>query len=1426
MTSLFTMAFVVHAFQISRNASAFVREAKRAQADKRPREAIEHMRRYVKLAPDDPEGLLLFGTLLASVDRNEAALLTLSQALQKWPDRMDIRRKFVEVSMNLGRFADATDQLKGSLIPASPEDGGLFELLSRCQIGQSLYQEAEKTLETAIETAPDQLDCYLMLAVLRQSKLNRPGDAIEPVNQMVDNNPGNHLSYFKRIQWLLQRISEIRSSLKVSRRTNLADVNALLDQARQDVDQMLKLAPNYGDGILLAIQVAHNCGQDDDALKLARHGVEVEPDESRFYSVLAELEVGANNPDGAVEVLRRGTVAAKNSSQLKWLLADTLIGKREFSDATTIIEQLRLARYPEAMVNFLEGELEVNRAEWLEAIRLFNAARPGMRDQPNLVKRLDYWLGISYREIKSTEQSLICFRRSISIDPDWIPPRLALADSLLQAGSAREAISEYRLATSKPGNSIATMLELARSQLIANLQTKAELRNWSDFDDTLTTIEKSEQVPVKVAMLRMEKLIANDQLEAAGKVISEAREAYPDEMELWSAQMALLQIDKNWDRLEELLQDASKIFGDTVDLRILKGRYLIQRYENEAVGQLRLLSIPATDWKENDRIQLATAFAPIFLAVKEFDDSQNLALEVARAEPKNLNVRLLLLDLASRAKRPELMESVLEEIRGITGEGAIWNYAKAFLLTVMARDDAIGDSLDDAIPYLKKSRILAPNWERVPLLLAEVYEAKGMRKTACDQYLESIQLGERRTSIVSRVLTLLFFDRRFEDAEKLIRMLHESQSSFTEEMARAEVDLSLQLGRREDALRTAEQLVSKSDEAQDPVWLGDVFIALEKPAEATRQFRRAIQIHPEAAEPRIGLVRSLKLSGLVDQAEIAIDEGLSSVSPDESVLTAAKCYEILGKLNLARDNFRSAVDRSPSDLTKHQELASFFLRTSDTVNAVATLRKMIELASGSDEPTIAVRMWARRNLVPLLVAVGDSTKLTESMKIIEQNLAELTQPSIEDLRLKALILASGASDTERRQSIGILEKLLSENPSSASALEDRFLLAQLYLQTGDRSKSRSELRKLISVQKDNPQYLNAYALLSLQAGETSEAELYVNLLKKLAPNEISTFDLQAKLLYAKGRYAELVKVLKGIGDVGIKDLKQSESNAKSRLWAAQQLEEYARLLMTNGKNDDSNTFVEAAEYCFGKFVLERPNEMLVLAEFLAQTNQIDRALNLLQEHAPASPPARVANVAIRIMRNAGATKPQLARLQEVLNDNIETLGKPLVLELTSAELLSWRGEYREAINAYRKLLARFEESLALRNNLAILLSMTMNEHKEALELLEKAIEIHGPVADLLDSRGIVYLGAGDTKKALTEFYEVIKQNDSAEAHFHLALALAELKQFNDAQVSLDRADTRSISAQTLHPLDRSRLKTLRLQLKQYATSASTQQPMQ
>ena len=1430
------LTFLLHEFQMARNASAYVREAKRLQAEKRPEDAVIHLRRYVKLAPQDAEGWVLYGTQLADLGHIEPAYLVLERVIRQWPNRSDVRRRLVGLAIDLGRYSDATDHLQNHLLKKSPQDGELHEQLSDCQFAREEYQEAQTSLETAIANAPDRLEAPMKLASLLRDKLNRTSDAIDPIDRMVARNSSNPLAYFYRSQWYMERLNELKASLKVGRATGQQDAESLLKQADADARQALRLAPNDANTIMLAVQIAYESERTDEARELAKHGIEIHPSDSRFYVILAQLEKTSKNSKAALEVLRRGAVDAPKDLDLKWQLADLLVELGHNDEAATAIEQLSAGRYPEAFVNYLEAKSLIYRNEWLAAIRKLDAARPGLRERPDLVGQIDVWLGLAYGETKSRDQQLISFRRAVAFNPDWIPARLALAESLMNANLLQEAVTEFQQILSKPAAPVSAAIGLAKSLLLLNLRTPPNQQNWTEFDDVLKRIEQLDLPITEVVILRMEKLLAKGEREEAANAISAVREKNPTQIDLWSAQIGLAQMSHEWARVEQLLQLAEDQFGDTVAVRLLKGRYLVQHPGGEesvplqkgpdgtwnvptasgdtpeAVVSLRGLSEPVASWTEQERLQLAGGFASLFLSIGDFDAAEKLSSVVSQAEPRNVPIRLMQLDVAVRAKRPELMERVLEEFRVVAGEGTIWHYGKAVLVVILEQTSRDKQSYAEALSHLEKARITGPSWERIPLLSAEIHERCRDFPVATEQYLEAIRLGERDPAVTGHALALLFNSKRFDDAKKLILLLRETQSLFSDDLARAEVDVSLQLGRNDEALQYTEQLVRNSQQAQDPMWLGQVYMALTKYVKAEEQFHLATAANGKDPMPWIALVQVLALTRQAEKAENVIAEAKSAIDKDQVLFTVGQCYEILGKPELARVTYQTARDQSPEDVTIGRVWVDFLLKTGAASDAETVLRKMVKATTGTDVESRNNRLWAQRKLAIVLMVGGSSEQLAEALSIVDRNLAAGTQKAAEDLRLKAIILANGSSAEEHQQATSILEKLLNQGTEASSANDDRFVLARLYLLAGDQRKARLELEKLIYASKGDPRYLSAYAQLCLQAGEINDAELHLNALQKLVPNELSTVDLEVQVLYARGMYSKIVTLLKGIGAVKLREPGKPESAAASKLWAAKRLEEFARLLNHAGKTDEAAPFTAESEALYTQFVEERPEERLILAEFLAQTVDVDRSLNLLQDHGPGSTAWRVASVALAMMKNAKATKTQMARLQELLTANVQSHGKSIPLELVSADLMSWRGDYRRAFAVYKDVLSREERNIAALNNLAVLISLTGGDYSEALRLLQQAIEYGGPMDALLDSRGLIHLAAGHPEKALLDFQQAVSKNETAERRFHVASAFAQLKQFKLAQESLDRADALQLSENDLHPLERTKLKKLRTQL--------------
>src|SRR5262249_575767 len=103
----------LHAFQVRRNAGILLSQAEKAEWEGQISKAIDYLHRYLSLAPQSHQALAKYGTLLAdpSVAKTrrafEKAYLALEQALRREPGREDLRRRVVQMALQLDRPTDA-----------------------------------------------------------------------------------------------------------------------------------------------------------------------------------------------------------------------------------------------------------------------------------------------------------------------------------------------------------------------------------------------------------------------------------------------------------------------------------------------------------------------------------------------------------------------------------------------------------------------------------------------------------------------------------------------------------------------------------------------------------------------------------------------------------------------------------------------------------------------------------------------------------------------------------------------------------------------------------------------------------------------------------------------------------------------------------------------------------------------------------------------------------------------------------------------------------------------------------------------------------------------------------------------------------------------------------------------------------------------
>ena len=880
--------------------------------------------------------------------------------------------------------------------------------------------------------------------------------------------------------------------------------------------------PDDGAVIVFAVRCFLANGRQEEAAAAAERGLKLFPKSAATYASLAEVGLKAERRGEAVTWLKRGVEAVPQAQDLLWNLAQLQIDERQIDAAEKALAQLRTMKYPAPPIAYLEARLLIERGEWFEASQRLEGVRAALAEWPELSKQADYRLGQCYQELGRSDLQLTAYRRAAGVDADWLPARLGVASALLSIGHLDEALEEYTRIVELPGAPPSVLAQMARLMVLVNLRRNPSERNWDSADKLLDRLAELDPDAPAIPILRAEILLAKGAEDKAEELLTAARDKSPKTLDFWLGLAELAQRRGDATRAAELLDEAREAVGDSVQIRLVQARQLVNRLGNKAKDGLRKLVKTGDALSHDDQTALYASLAELTLAIEDNAETERLCTLVAERQPANLRVRLMLFDLAFREKKLEAMERVLEHVQRIEKSGPLWHYGEAIRLCVVAQSNNTPALYADAKQHLAEARIARPAWSRIPLLLAEINLAQGEEDAAISNSVQAIKLGERASSVVSRTVSLLHQRRRFVEADQLIRHLQEQSSPFSSQMTRLATDISMQLKDNERALDLVTKAASQSKDRSDHIWAGQVLSALGKYAEAEENFRRAIELDETAAAAWVALIQLLGRTSQVQKAEDTLAEAEKKIAAAEAPLALAQALESIGKPVEAETRYKAALAAAPDQVLVIRKFAEFYLQQGRPHDAEPLLKKLIDSkAEASDEN----RLWARRNLaLTLMTQAGDKSALKQALALLEENLA-VQRDSEVDRQAKAMVLALFPDRDSHLAAVEIFEKLLADRQTQMveeQTGEARFLLVQLYMNFGDASKAMSHLRKLMAAHGDKPRYLKYYVQFLINRGEIGEAELWLDKLVKAAPREFATLELTTTIQFELERFEELL----------------------------------------------------------------------------------------------------------------------------------------------------------------------------------------------------------------------------------------------------------------------------------------------------------------
>jgi cellulose synthase operon protein C len=1363
----------LHAYQVRRNATAYLAQADREEQRGDKAEAVDSLQRYLGFRPDDNEVLARYGLLLDELARARGTrpsqvrklraegYFRLEQALRRSPQRDDLRQVVIRLAMDLGQYGEAAKDIESLLRPGSEPNAEMELKLARCQIALGEYQKAEKTLQSSEAHDKAFLDAYLEHAELLRDRLKRPTDANDLMDRLFDNVPHSARAFIARADF------RRRASYPA-------------EPIAQDLAEARKLAPDDADVLLATARAAD---RPENARETLRRGIELYPGDCRMYLDLCRVEMQSGQFAAAAECLRKGLEHAsedKDKNELRWFLAFALLADDQHDAAARVIDELKKQDISQGALTLLQGLEAVQQRKWFAASQRLERAYTLLPGASDLARGATFLLGRCHERLGASDQRIAVYRRALAADSEWSFGRLQLATALLAGGKTNEATEEcQRLVDAGRPNPAASLL-LARCLLRRHAtlppnhpERKETLERAAE---ALDQADKGGANAVDRIILRAGLLVAqNHETEAHQRLLS-ASERHADQplLRIAFANLTRRQAGADKAKIAQAQAMLTKVPAANVDILLAKLQVALAFPPKEARELLAGLAVDAAKLPPGDQDRMQFALAGAYVQMGTVDQAEQIWKRIADADSNDLSSRLALFDRALERSDNHAMLVQVAAIRRIEGADSYWKYCEAARQVRRAEQGNADGSFAKARDSLMELAKEHPDWARIPVLLGRIADRENDTSQAVELYQRAIQLGETRFFVVRRAVQLLYARHNYSKAEELLQKLGETLA-FPRQITQlaAEVALADREHPPDRGLELARNAIpANSTDYRDYLWLAQMLTALD-PKEAERFFHKALDLGGDKPETWVAYIQFLARAKKVDRCKAAIADAQKRVPRAELGEVLAYAFEITGDPSRAEEQYRARLNKDPHDAGALEAIGDFYVRQKRSAEAEPHLRELLKQTA---KATPEVQASARRRLAIALASTGVYQKALEAQTLLRENASRTGGNRVEDERTAAVVLAGIPG--QEAQAIGRLDAVKAR---AAFTHDDEFLLAKLY----DRSKrwpdTRQLMLKLLYADSENVSYLTYFIARLLDQGQKDEAALWLEKLQKVAPESVATLELVGQLLHDKGRGEQTVSL--------VQDYAAKHTDADLFKLAAF-LERWEQL--------------NAAETMYRRAFATstRPADASFLIGFLSRHNRMPEALDLCEKAWDSVPPIQAAALSVTVLRNGGPPdRTQCERVEKWITRALRTHPEmPMLLDML-ADLETIAGRTSSAEAHYRQSLATNGRDVWALNNLAWLLAHQEGKAEASLELVQRALDLAGPVPASLDTRALGYLATGRIDAALKDLEEAADVQPGPSTYFHLAQACVRDGNLVRGREALKKARRSMPGLGSIHPLE-------------------------
>ncbi len=782
---------------------------------------------------------------------------------------------------------------------------------------------------------------------------------------------------------------------------------------------------------------------------------------------------------------------------------------------------------------------------------------------------------------------------------------------------------------------------------------------------------------------------------------------------------------------------------------------------------------------------------------------------------KSLPVDSTLLKDGDLERTPSQLSVIWEEqLRAKEGDqGTYWRFLKVARII----DNLLLDSneIERTDPRLKEARSVLrellswrPRWGEAISLEGWLLAIEGRSEEAIEQLRRGIAAGDRRLQTRQGLVEQLIRLHREAEAEEEIRLMSFATDAEVDKYATTRIQLAQRQGDYERGIAVAKTAVQERPNdflSHVVLCLALTVAAIEDPDEQSR-------------------------GSLFDQAESAIRRAESLATKSEPAIISARL-----RLHVAQENkeellseLKQLDEGSLDEMTRLTMKAQVYIAMEDFEAALPLLRKADQLRPSTQTQLALVELYRKlrreneaiealrtaqsrnpendelRNELALSLAVRDGASVdwTELSKLLTAN----NQVTSKNRFLYAALLGTQGNDQQKSQALVILRELVQEQ-NSRSDDAARFLASLLIKLAETLPEEQYSLRERWMVEarktyetltlRGEPQVVDLYRYATLliddgQKEDLPKVETLLSQLQSMKEGVFAALEIAVRYAEKSGQSDTAPQLVESWADRVSKDEILNDSSIAAFAGGT---------LLKLGFKEQGLSWLDRA--------YREDLEMIVpYVAALNRAGEFKRSAELsakhFEEHQDVQSATLLVSSLLQDMHFATT-----ANYENLLNSAIMKFGDNVSLLESVATLRLQQRRIEDAITLYQKVLDFDPIRVRTLNNLAMAFSEMPGRASEGLDPINTALKLTGDNPELLDTKGVVLLGARRWDEARDTFQQAILKSDEPRFRFHLILALLALDKQGEAKQAWESLDLARLDPAGLTANEQARLESLK-----------------